>query len=64
MANATADGRVISYYKTACKLSPKNIFAEKELEEKSVVKEFLTTAKDGKSYMTKFYSLDVIISLG
>ena len=31
----------------------KNIFEEKELEENSVVKECLTTAKDGKNYKTK-----------
>ena len=42
----------------------KNIFAEGELEEKSVSKESLLTAKDGKKYNTKFYNLDVIISVG
>ena len=42
----------------------KNIFEEKELEENSVVKECLTTAKDGKKYKTKFYNLDLIISVG
>ncbi len=42
----------------------KNIFTEGELEEKSVSKESLLTAKDGKNYNTKFYNLDVIISLG
>src|SRR5438876_8558697 len=41
-----------------------NIFKEKELREDSVVKEFLTTAADGKSYQTGFYNLDVIISVG
>ena len=41
-----------------------NIFAEGELDEESVVKEYLTTAKDGKSYKTNFYNLDVIISVG
>ena len=41
-----------------------NLFAERELEELSVVKESLTTATDGKSYATKFYNLDVIISVG
>jgi hypothetical protein len=30
----------------------KNIFDESELDENSVVKEFLTTAEDGKSYKT------------
>jgi hypothetical protein len=41
-----------------------NIFHERELLEDSVVKEYLTTASDGKSYRTKFYNLDVIISVG
>ncbi len=41
-----------------------NIFSEKELDENSVVKDFLTTAADGKNYRTKFYSLDMIISVG
>ena len=42
----------------------KNIFDENELNENSVVKENLTTAKDGKKYKTKFYNLDLIISVG
>jgi hypothetical protein len=42
----------------------KNIFAEGELDENSVVKEYLTTAADGKNYRTKGYNLDVIISVG
>ena len=42
----------------------RNIFAEKELAMNSVVKESLTTAADGKRYATKFYNLDVIISVG
>ena len=41
-----------------------NIFKEGELEENSVVKEYLTTAADGKKYKTKLYNLDVIISVG
>ena len=42
----------------------KNIFDEGELDENSVVKEYLTTATDGKSYRIKHYNLDVIISVG
>ncbi|MFR5682787.1 MAG: virulence RhuM family protein [Clostridia bacterium] len=42
----------------------KNIFEENELNESSVVKENLTTASDGKKYKTKFYNLDLIISVG
>ena len=38
-----------------------NIFKEKELDKKSVVKYSLTTASDGKRYSTKLYSLDAII---
>ncbi len=41
-----------------------NIFKEGELQRNSVVKEYLTTASDGKRYRTKYYSLDVIISVG
>jgi hypothetical protein len=41
-----------------------NIFKEKELIEKSVSKESLLTASDGKKYKTKLYNLDVIISVG
>jgi death-on-curing family protein len=42
----------------------KNIFNEGELKENSVVKDYFTTASDGKSYLTKHYNLDVIISVG
>ncbi|HEY6505823.1 MAG TPA: virulence protein RhuM/Fic/DOC family protein [Chitinophagaceae bacterium] len=41
-----------------------NCFKEKELNKKSVVKESLTTARDGKAYRTQNYNLDVIISVG
>lgn len=42
----------------------KNIFKERELDEKSVVEEFSITARDGKTYKTKHYNLDAIIALG
>ena len=41
-----------------------NIFKEGELKENSVIRNFRTTATDGKAYQTKFYNLDVIISVG
>ena len=41
-----------------------NIFKEGELDSESVVKDYLTTATDGKKYRTKYYNLDVIISVG
>jgi hypothetical protein len=42
----------------------KNIFDTGELSEKSVISILETTASDGKSYKTSFYSLDAIISVG
>ncbi len=42
----------------------KNIFDEGELLPNSVVKDFLTTASDGKNYVTNYYNLDLIISVG
>jgi hypothetical protein len=42
----------------------KHIFEEGELNEKSVVRKFRTTAADGKRYDTNYYNLDVIISVG
>ena len=42
----------------------KNIFADRELQEDRVVKEYLTTAADGKKYQTKFYNLEAILSVG
>ena len=41
-----------------------NILKDKELEEKSVVKNFLTTATDGKTYNVVFYSLEMVIAVG
>jgi len=42
----------------------KHIFEEGELDENSVVRNFRTTASDGKSYNIAHYNLDMIISLG
>ena len=42
----------------------KTIFGEGELAREAVVKDFFTTAADGKSYNTRFYNLDAIISVG
>jgi len=42
----------------------KNIFESRELQEDSVCANFAHTAVDGKTYQTKFYNLDVIISVG
>ncbi|MBU1122448.1 MAG: virulence RhuM family protein [Candidatus Omnitrophica bacterium] len=42
----------------------KHIFEEGELEKNSVVRNFRTTASDGKTYNIEHYNLDLIISLG
>lgn len=42
----------------------KNIFSEQELDVNSVSAKFAHTAEDGKSYLTQFYSLEVIIAVG
>jgi hypothetical protein len=42
----------------------KNIFITEELNENSVVRNFRTTASDGKEYNINFYNLDAIISVG
>ena len=39
-----------------------NIFKENELNKNSVVKDFLTTASDGKNYNVLHYNLDAIIA--
>ncbi len=41
-----------------------NILNEGELQEKSVVKNYLTTAEDGKEYNVTFYSLEMILAIG
>lgn len=42
----------------------KNIFDSGELDPESVIRKFRITAADGKSYATKHYNLDAIISVG
>ena len=42
----------------------KRIFEDQELVEDSVVKDFFTTALDGKAYKTKHYNLDAVIAVG
>ena len=41
-----------------------NIFQGGELKENSVIRKFRNTASDGKQYLTSFYNLDAIISVG
>lgn len=42
----------------------RNILSDKELESKSVVKDYLTTGPDGKNYQVKFYNLEMILAIG
>mgnify|MGYP003308911177 CR=1 FL=1 len=42
----------------------KRIFEQGELQEESVVNQWLTTAADGKNYSVAYYNLDAIISVG
>ena len=42
----------------------RNIFAIQELEEMAVCSILERTASDGKTYMTQFYNLDMILSVG
>ena len=41
-----------------------NILKEKELQQNTVVKSYLTTAPDGKNYQVAFYSLEMILAVG
>jgi len=42
----------------------KRLFSDRELVEDSVIKQYLITATDGKSYLTKHYNLQAIIAIG
>jgi len=42
----------------------KNVFADHELEEKSVIQFFRITAADGKTHGTQHYNLSAIIFVG
>jgi len=42
----------------------KNVFADSELTEDSVIRDFRITATDGKGYSTKHYNLSAIIAVG
>lgn len=41
-----------------------NIFKDKELDKKAVVKNYLTTASDGKNYEITYYALPMILAIG
>lgn len=62
--NQKAMGELFDTTKQSISYHLNNIFDEQELTRDSVVKEFLTTATDGKNYRTLFYNLDAIIAVG
>jgi hypothetical protein len=41
-----------------------NIIEEKELDKNPVIKDYLTTAADGKNYNVTFYALEMILAIG
>lgn len=41
-----------------------NILKDNELDANSVIKDYLTTATDGKNYQVTFYSLEMILAIG
>lgn len=41
-----------------------NLLKEGELEGNSVIKDYLTTAADGKNYQVSFYALEIILAIG
>ena len=42
----------------------RNILGDSEVEADSVIKDYLITATDGKTYKTKHYNLDMILAIG
>lgn len=41
-----------------------NVLQDKELEENSVIKDYLTTAQDGKNYNVTYYALPMVLAVG
>lgn len=60
----SAIAKLFATSKQNVSLHIQNILKDGELHEDSVVKECLITAKGGKSYNTKFYSLEMILAIG
>ena len=59
--------RIAELYQTSIpniNMHIRNILNDDELEASSVIKEYLTTAADGKQYRTLYYNLDMILAIG
>ena len=57
-------GRLFERERSVISKHINNIFKEGELVQDSVCAKFAHTAEDGKTYQTRYYNLDVIISVG
>lgn len=64
MAHAKNMGELFAVSKSTISEHLSNIFKDNEWDEISVVRNFRTTAADGKNYNTNYYNLDAIISVG
>jgi len=62
--NLNQIGELFKRDKSVISRHAKNIFNTEELNKKSVVAKFATTASDGKVYQVDYYNLDLIISVG
>jgi len=62
--NLNQIGKLFKRDKSVISRHTKNIFNTEELNKKSVVAKFATTASDGKVYQVDYYNLDLIISVG
>jgi hypothetical protein len=62
--NLNQIGELFKRDKSVISRHTKNIFNTEELNKKSVVAKFATTASDGKVYQVDYYNLDLIISVG
>lgn len=56
--------QLFDYTSDNVSLHLKNIFETSELKRESVTEKVSVTAADGKHYLTQFYNLDAIISVG
>ena len=57
-------GKLYNKAKSTISEHIRNVFEENDLDKNSVVRNFRTTAKDGKTYSTNYYNLDMIIAVG
>lgn len=62
--NQTQIAELFDTSKQNAGLHIKNILKDWELSQESVVKDYFTTAADGKNYSVTFYSLEMILAIG